>query len=249
MAPEMLHPDSAPSQDAALLSVRNLTAGYGKREAISDVTLHVGRGEIVSLLGHNGAGKTTLLKSLFGLLKATSGEVEFDGRACAGRSHSQNVRAGMSFTPAEAAVFPDLSVTGNLDLGAFTITDSAVRKDRLDKVLATFPLLRERQQQLAGTLSGGEQRMLSIGIALMSGPRLMLLDEPSLGLTPALAQRVLERIRELALFDGVSVLVVEQSVRVALRVSDRAYFLRTGKIILEEPAEVALSRGHWWDLF
>lgn len=232
-----------------LLSVRGLTAGYGKREAISDVTLHVGRGEVISLLGHNGAGKTTLLKSIFGLLRGTSGEIDFDGRSCVGHSHSDNVRAGMSFTPAEAAVFPDLSVAENLELGAFTVSDVAVREERQEKVLTTFPLLRERQSQLAGTLSGGEQRMLSLGVALMSGPQLMLLDEPSLGLTPALAQRVLERIRELATSEGVSVLVVEQSVRVALRVSDRAYFLRTGRIILEETSEVALARGHWWDLF
>ncbi len=232
-----------------LLRVTSLTAAYGKREAVCDVSIEVGRGEVVALLGHNGAGKTTLLKALFGLKSVSQGEVVFDGQVCTGRSYADNVKAGMSFTPAEAAVFRDLSVLENLELGGFTVEDAGVRRERVEKIYSTFPILEERRGQMAGTLSGGEQRMLSIGIALMSDPRLMFLDEPSLGLTPALAQKVLERIRELASVDGLSVLVVEQNVRAALRVSSRAYFLRTGRIILEEPAEVALARGHWWDLF
>lgn len=247
MALEPLLP--AAQESEPLLKVTSLSAAYGKREAVSDVSMHVGRGEVVALLGHNGAGKTTLLKALFGLMSLSHGEVCFAGHPCSGRSYSENVKAGMSFTPAEAAVFRDLSVMENLELGGFTVRDADARQDRVEKIFAMFPVLRERTTQVAGTLSGGEQRMLSIGIALMSGPKLMLLDEPSLGLTPALAQRVLEGVHELATQDGVSVLVVEQNVRAALRVSSRAYFLRTGRIILEEPAEVALERGHWWDLF
>lgn len=242
-------PHQGPGGGDVVLWLDRLSAGYGRRAVVHEVSLHVDRGEVVSLLGHNGAGKTTILKTILGIMKPTAGEVLFCSEHCSARSHSENVQAGMSFTPAEAAVFADLTVLDNLELGGFTVADATARKIRMEKIFDTFPILRDRVKQSAGTLSGGEQRMLSMGIALMSEPSLMLLDEPSLGLTPALAQRVLEMVRVLAEEDGMSVLVVEQNVRAALRVSSRAYFIRTGRIILEERADVALARSHWWDLF
>jgi branched-chain amino acid transport system ATP-binding protein len=242
-------PADAKGPGETVLSVKDVKASYGKRQVLHDVSLDIKRGEVVALLGHNGAGKTTLLKAVFGLLRPTAGSVQFQGAICSSRPYYANVEAGMSFTPSEAAVFRDLSVMENLELGGFTVRSAAERRARIPKIFEIFPVLSERTTQLAGTLSGGEQRMLSMGIALMSGPSLMLLDEPSLGLTPALAQRVLDMVRNLADREGMSVLVIEQNVRAALRVATRAYFIRSGRIILEEPADVALARGKWWDLF
>jgi branched-chain amino acid transport system ATP-binding protein len=232
-----------------LLSLEAVDAVYGKRRVLHGVTLEVRRGEIVTVLGHNGAGKTTMLKAAFGLVPVVAGRVVFDGEDATNRSNVRNVKQGMSFTPAEAPIFRDLTVAENLELGAFTVTDAAVRGARLDQVLELFPILAERRKQLAGTLSGGQQRMVSLGIALMAGPKLMLLDEPSLGIAPGLAKEIFQRIRQLAVDERLSVLLVEQNVRAALPIADRAYFMRAGEIILEEPAEQALARGHWWDLF
>lgn len=235
--------------DGRVLVVEGLSAAYGPRTVISDVNVAVRRGEIVAVLGHNGAGKTTLLKTIFGLLSPRSGRVLLGDADATNRSAAANVVSGMSFTPAEAPVFRDLSVDVNLQLGAFTVRDEGVKAERMRRVLSLFPILAERADQAAGTLSGGEQRMLALGIALMSGPTLMLLDEPSLGIAPAQVQRLLGEIKSLCETDGLSVLLVEQNVRAALRVADRAYFMRAGRVILEEPAEVALARDHWWDLF
>jgi branched-chain amino acid transport system ATP-binding protein len=231
----------------AMLAAHDLTAGYGGRRVLFDVSIRVARGEVVAVLGHNGAGKTTLLKALFGLIPLANGRVEFDGIETTGRSYTANVRAGMTFTPAEAAVFRDLTVRDNLELGAFTVSGSPT--PRLDSVLTMFPVLAERQHQLAGTLSGGEQRMLSLGIALMAEPHLMLLDEPSLGIAPALAQEIFNQIQAFSRDQGLAVVLVEQNVRAALRIADRAYFLRAGHVILEESGKQALARGKWWDLF
>jgi branched-chain amino acid transport system ATP-binding protein len=235
------------TQAIAILAAHHLSAGYGNRRVLFDVSIRVGRGEIVAVLGHNGAGKTTLLKALFGLIPLVGGRVEFDGIETTGRSYIANVRAGMTFTPAEAAVFRDLTVRDNLELGAFTVSGGAAA--RLERVLTMFPVLAERHDQLAGTLSGGEQRMLSLGIALMARPQLMLLDEPSLGIAPALAQGIFDQIQAFSRDEGLAVVLVEQNVRAALRIADRAYFLRAGHIILEESGEQALARGKWWDLF
>lgn len=235
--------------DPALLEVHGLDVAYGKRQVIFDLSIRVYPGEVVALLGHNGAGKTTLVKAIFGLLHARDGSVHFAGEDLARRSASENVRAGLSFTPAEAAVFRDLTVDDNLALGAFSVSDRNLKQKRAEKVYGLFPILGEKRRQAAGTMSGGQQRMLSIGMALMSGPRLMLLDEPSLGLAPALSQQMLEEVKRLAATEGMAVLLIEQNVRAALRVSQRVYFMRTGRILLEEPAEVALARGKWWDLF
>lgn len=238
-----------PPGDEPLLRVRDLNVAYGKRQVLAGVAINVQPGEVVALLGHNGAGKTTLLKAIFGLLPIQVGTVHFLGVDVTHQESADHVQAGLSFTPAESAVFRDLNVRDNLELGAFSVPARELRARRIEKVYELFPMLRSRQHQEAGTLSGGQQRMLSIGIALMAGPRLMLLDEPSLGLTPALSQQMLEAVKKLSTDEQLGVLLVEQNVRAALRVADRAYFMRTGRILLEEPADVALARGKWWDLF
>jgi branched-chain amino acid transport system ATP-binding protein len=239
-----------PSTDGdRILSVEGIAASYGKRRVLHELSLDVRPGEIVTVLGHNGAGKSTLLKAIFGVVPLQGGHIHFDGRDASGDSSVARVRAGMSFTPAEAPIFRDLTVAENLALGAFTVMSGAVREERLERVFGIFPMLRDRRKQIAGTMSGGQQRMISLGIALMGGPKLMLLDEPSLGIAPGLVQEMFEQIRQLSAQEGLSVLLVEQNVRAALSLADRAYFMRAGSMILEESATAALARGKWWDLF
>jgi branched-chain amino acid transport system ATP-binding protein len=252
-------PDNAPSTasqpaassngDAPLLAVRGLSAGYGPRQVVFDVDFSVGRGEIVTILGHNGAGKTTTLKSVFGLIRPLSGSVRYRDREIVGRAPVENVREGISFTPPERYVFPDLSVLNNLKLGGFTEKSEQRRRERLERIYEMFPILEERAKQLAGTMSGGQQRMVGLGIALMGDPELMLLDEPSLGLAPSLVDQLMDTVRGLADERGISVVLLEQNVAVALEHADRAYIMRSGRMILEEPAETMRDRGHWWDLF
>lgn len=235
--------------DTPLLQALEIKAGYQRRQVLYDVSVEVDPGEIVAVLGHNGAGKTTLLKSIIGFIPIFGGRIFFCGRDITGLGYTGRVRAGMSYTSAEAPVFRDLPVRDNLELGGFTVPDSQERARRMTQVFALFPILEERQSQLAGTLSGGQQRMLSLGMAIMAKPKLMLLDEPSLGLSPAIVQSIFQQIRQFAREDGMSVLLVEQNVRAALRIADRAYFMRAGDIILEEASATALARGSWWDLF
>lgn len=239
----------APLARSPLLDVGDLKSGYQRRQVLYDVSLTVGAGEIVAVLGHNGAGKTTLLKTIVGFIPLFGGRIVFDGRDYTRQRYTTRVQAGMSYTSAEAPVFRDLAVRDNLELGGFTIASGQERATLMRQVFALFPILEERQAQLAGTLSGGQQRMLSLGMAIMARPKLMLLDEPSLGLSPAIVQSIFQQIRQFAQDDGMSVLLVEQNVRAALRISDRAYFMRAGDIILEETSERALARGSWWDLF
>lgn len=234
---------------APILRVTDLKAGYQRRQVLYDVSLTVADGEIVALLGHNGAGKSTLLKTIIGFIPLFGGRIWFSGKDRTAESYTAKVRAGMTYTSAEAPVFRDLTVRDNLVLGGFTVADAAERARRMQQVFALFPILEERQAQLGGTLSGGQQRMLSLGMAIMARPKLMLLDEPSLGLSPAIVQSIFQQIRQFAVEDGMSVLLVEQNVRAALRIADRAYFMRAGDIILEEASASALARGSWWDLF
>jgi branched-chain amino acid transport system ATP-binding protein len=245
-APE---PAVSSNGDAPLLEVRGLSAGYGPRQVVFDVDFSVGKGEIVTILGHNGAGKTTTLKSVFGVIRPLSGSVIYGGREIVGRAPVENVRDGISFTPPERFVFPDLSVLNNLKLGGFTEKSEERRKRRLELIYEMFPTLKERSKQLAGTMSGGQQRMVGLGIALMGGPRLMLLDEPSLGLAPSLVNQLMDAVRKLADEQDISVILLEQNVAAALEHADRAYIMRSGRVILEEPAHTMLARGHWWDLF
>lgn len=244
MADSTTHTDSEP-----ILTLEGLEAGYGRRRVLHDVTLNVKRGEIVTILGHNGAGKTTLLKATFGMVRVRSGKVVFNDRDITNQSNVQSVKQGLSLTLAEAPVFRDLTVWENLELGAFTVRDAAVKAQRLERLLDFSPLFGQARTQVAGTLSGGQQRLLSLGIALMGGPQLMLLDEPSVGLAPVLVQGIFELIKTFSTEEGLSVLLVEQNVRAVLPIADRAYFMRAGHVILEESAEKALARGTWWDLF
>ena len=235
--------------DGALLEVQNLRAGYGPLTAVFDADLRLRRGEVVALMGHNGAGKTTTVKSIFGLVRPRGGSVRYEGRDLAGASPRQNVADGMSFTPAEAFVFADLSVRDNLRLGALSNGSPERREQRMEQVLELFPILGERASQRAGTFSGGQQRMLSIGIALMSDPRLMLLDEPSLGLSPAVVEQILHTLRRLADDEQMTVLLVEQNMKYALEVADRIVIMRSGRTQVDASADEMRRRESWWDLF
>jgi branched-chain amino acid transport system ATP-binding protein len=233
----------------ALLRVESLVTGYGAKQIVFGVSLEIGAGEIVCLMGHNGAGKTTTLKAVFGLLPVWQGRVSLEDAPIERTSSAERVRRGLALVPQERFVFGDLSVAENLDLGAFSVSDVRVARERRDKVLALLPVLAERRGQRAGTLSGGEQRMLSLGMALMMQPRVLLLDEPSLGLSPLLVERIMTTIERIAREERVTVLLVEQNVRQALSIADRVYILRTGRLILEEGAAAMAARGEWWDLF
>jgi branched-chain amino acid transport system ATP-binding protein len=232
-----------------LLEVKNLSAGYGRRIVIHDVSIHLEPSEIVALIGHNGAGKSTTLKTIFGLIRPSQGEVLYRGQDITGSAPASNVHAGISFMPQERAVFQDLTVLENLEMGAYTIRNQNNHDARLKTVYQLFPILAERGSQVAKTLSGGEQRMLSFGLALMMNPQLIMLDEPSLGLGPIFVQRLIDRIQEIREKMGVAFLLVEQNVKQALRVSDRVYVMKAGRIILEEKSATLYSQAHWWELF
>ena len=229
--------------------MEGLVTGYMRKQVTFDVSLHVDAGEIVALMGHNGAGKTTTLKGIAGLLPIWSGRILFDGEPIAHTSSAARVRRGLGLVPQERFVFADLTVAENLELGAFSVEDPASLTTQREKVLTLFPILSERRAQRAGTLSGGEQRMLSLGMALMRSPRLLLLDEPSLGLAPMLVERIMETIQEITRRERLTVLLVEQNVRHALSIAGRVYIMRTGRLILEETGPAMASRGQWWDLF
>ena len=216
----------------SLLSVRDIKASYGKVMALHGVTLSVDRGELVSLVGANGAGKTTLMKVIMGLAPAASGIIEFDGRPLLGMRTHDIAQLGIAYVPEGRGTFRELSVRENLRLGAFSRPWDAETRSDLDRVLERFPVLAERTNQTAGTLSGGEQQMLVIGRALMSRPRLMLLDEPSLGLAPLVASHIFEIITALNK-QGVAVLLVEQNARAAFKLAKRGYVIELGRTVLE----------------
>jgi branched-chain amino acid transport system ATP-binding protein len=232
-----------------LLAIDRLVTGYGRKQVTFEVTLGVEAGAIVALMGHNGAGKTTTLKAIAGLLPAWSGAITLDGRPITRAPSALRVRQGLSLVPQEHFVFADLTVAENLELGAYSVHDKERIAAQRAKVLTLLPILAERRSQLAGTLSGGEQRMLSLGMALMRQPRVMLLDEPSLGLSPLLVERIMATIQEISRRDRLTVLLVEQNVRHALAIADRVYIMRTGRVILEETGAAMAARGQWWDLF
>ena len=237
------------TQKPALLAVEDLATGYGRKQVVFGASLAVRPGEIVALIGHNGAGKTTTLKAVAGLLPVWNGRVGFDGAAIGQVSSAARVRRGLAFIPQERFVFADLTVTENLELGAFSIADRKLAAERRETILALLPVLAERKQQLAGTLSGGEQRMVSLGMALMMRPRLLLLDEPSLGLAPFLVERIMATIQDIVRREGLTVLLVEQNIHHALAIATRVYVMRTGRVILEESGTTMAARGEWWDLF
>jgi branched-chain amino acid transport system ATP-binding protein len=214
-----------------LLSVKEIKTFYGKLEAVKGVSLEVDEGEIVTLLGANGAGKTTVLKAISGLKLPTSGEVWFSGQRIDRSQATQIVRMGISHILEGQRVFRDMTVESNLTLGAFVRNDREGIKADLQEVYRHFPILKERKRQNAGSLSGGEQQMLAISRALMSKPRLLLMDEPSIGLSPLMVNEIASIIRTINK-QGISVLIVEQNAAIALRLADRGYVMETGKLVL-----------------
>jgi branched-chain amino acid transport system ATP-binding protein len=223
---------------SAVLEVRDLTVSYGAIQALKGVSLSLSEGEIVTLIGANGAGKTTTLRAIMGLVPSTGGEVRYQGEPTRSTPTHRLVRKGLVLVPEGRIVFANLSVQENLEMGAYARRDRGVAAD-YEKVYALFPRLKERIKQTAGTLSGGEQQMLAIGRAMMSKPRVLLLDEPSLGLAPIVVHAIFEAIEEIHRA-GTPVLLVEQNANAALRHSKRAYVLETGRVALEgTSAEVA----------
>lgn len=219
-----------------MLELKNLTVQYGAITALQDVSLRLDRGEIVTLIGGNGAGKTTTLRAVSGLLKPRTGSIWYEGHDITGRPPHKLVAQGLAHCPEGRMVFANLTVLENLRMGAYLQHDRRVIEKELEFVRSLFPRLRERESQLAGTLSGGEQQMLAIGRALMSQPRCLLLDEPSLGIAPLLTQTIFEKITELNRLRGLSILLVEQNANLALAVSHRAYVIECGRILLSGPA-------------
>ena len=220
----------------ALLKVSNLEVSYGVIRAIKGISFEVKEGEIIALIGANGAGKTTILNTITGLVPAKSGTVEFDGKNITKTAAHKIVRMGMAHVPEGRRIFQNLTVYDNLKLGAFTRDDKKEFKENLERVYASFPRLEERKNQIAGTLSGGEQQMLAIGRGLMSNPKLMLLDEPSMGLSPIFVAEIFEIIQTINK-NGTTVLLVEQNAKKSLSISNRAYVLETGKITIADTSE------------
>ncbi len=226
-----------------MLVLKNVDVFYGRVHAIRRVSLHVNQGEIVALIGGNGAGKTTLLTTISGLLRAKGGSLAFEGREITRERPERIVAAGISQVPERRLVFKPMSVEDNLLLGAYhrysLKNKAAIRKD-IQGIYEMFPVLGQRKDQPAGNLSGGEQQMLAIGRALMAKPRMLLLDEPGMGLAPALSQMIFRHVAELRDAFGLTVLLVEQNAKSALKIADRGYVLETGRIILQGPSEELL---------
>ena len=222
-----------------MLDIKNLSVSYGAIDAVKDISLHVDDGEIFSLIGANGAGKTTTLHAITGLVPAKSGSVMFNGRDLLKERNHSIVTYGMAHIPEGRHVFTRMSVQENLEMGAFSLKDNSKMADDLDMVFGLFPRLKERRRQLAGTLSGGEQQMVAMGRALMSHPNTVLMDEPSMGLSPKLVKEIFDIIGKLHA-EGITVLLVEQNAKMALSIADRAYVLETGSITMQGNAKELL---------
>jgi branched-chain amino acid transport system ATP-binding protein len=218
-----------------MLTLKSLQAGYGRLPVLKGISLHVRAGEVVTLIGGNGAGKSTTLRAISGLLPVWRGSLEFGGRDLARLAPEKIVSLGLALVPEGRRVFATLSVNANLELGAFHRADKKQVRQDLDEVKERFPILRERGHQPAGTLSGGEQQILAIGRALMARPKLLMLDEPSMGLAPRMVAQVYGILKELKAA-GTTILLVEQNARAALKLADRGYVIETGRIILQGPA-------------
>ena len=215
-----------------MLELKNLSSGYGAIEALKSINIRIEQSEIVTLIGANGAGKSTTLRNITGLVAATAGDILFEGRRLNGVPTHQIAAMGISMVPEGRAIFANLTVAENLDMGAYLQTNKKQIAKELDRIYTLFPRLKERRKQLGGTLSGGEQQMLAIGRALMSCPRLLLLDEPSLGLAPLLVHTIFAAIDEINK-EGATILLVEQNANAALKHSHRGYVLETGTIVME----------------
>lgn len=223
-----------------MLKVEDINVYYGNIQALRGVTLEINQGEIVTLIGANGAGKSTLLKTISGLLKPKTGQVLYEGKSIGGKQAQTIVKQGISHVPEGRRVFANMTVQENLELGAFLRKDKAGIKEDMERVYVLFPRLLERLKQQAGTLSGGEQQMLAMGRALMARPKLLLLDEPSMGLAPLLVKTIFRIIEEINA-TGTTILLVEQNANLALSIADRAYVVETGRIVLAGTAEELTS--------
>jgi len=225
---------------APLLELKELQVAYGGIQAVKGIDLHVDEGELVCLIGANGAGKTTTLKGITGLQPIKSGKIHYAGEDITGKPAFQLVRKGLSMVPEGRGVFGALTIEENLAMGAYARNDRAAIKDDIERVFGLFPRLKERRKQTAGTLSGGEQQMLAMGRALMSRPKLLLLDEPSMGLAPLMVQKVFETVMAVSK-EGVTILLIEQNAKLALEVSSRGYVMESGEITLQGKAKQLLS--------
>ena len=226
-----------------MLQVRDLHAGYGKSEVLRGISFDVQRGEIVTIVGANGAGKTTTLRALCGIVRATGGHIEFDGVPLNTRQPHEIVELGITMIPEGRQLFPFLTVEENLRMGSFKKTARDVYAQRLEEVLALFPKVQERLKQLAVSLSGGEQQMVAIARGMMAGPRLLIFDEPSLGLSPLLVEQMFEIVRKVA-DQGTTVLLVEQNVFHTLQLADRGYVLENGEVVLSGTGKDLLVNPH-----
>lgn len=224
----------------SMLEVKDLEVYYGVIQAIKGISFHVEEGEVIALIGANGAGKTTTLQTITGMLNAQAGSIQFEGTELTKIPGHKIVSMGMAHVPEGRRVFAQLSVLENLKLGAYTRKDKTEIEESLKRIYKSFPRLEERKNQLAGTLSGGEQQMLAMGRALMSKPRIVLMDEPSMGLSPIFVEEIFNIIKEISA-EGTTVLLVEQNAKKALSIADRAYVLETGKIVLEGDAKDLLN--------
>jgi branched-chain amino acid transport system ATP-binding protein len=224
-----------------MLKLKDVHGHYGQIHALKGVTLEVKEGSICCLIGANGAGKSTTLMSISGIQRVTSGEIEFQGKPIHGLAPEQIVRRGIVQVPEGRRIFPLLTVQENLTLGAYLRRDKGEVNDKLEQAFALFPILEERSKQVGGTLSGGEQQMLAIARALMSTPRLLLLDEPSLGLAPLIVEHIMAIIRRIRKQQGVTILLVEQNAQAALELADYGYVIETGRVVLQDGAQALLE--------
>ncbi len=222
----------AEDRSSMLMKIEGLTVAYGAIRALDDVVLQVMPGEILSVIGANGAGKSTLLKTITGIIKPLAGTIMFNGIAIQGVRPDKVVRLGITMVPEGRRIFPDLSVRENLELGGYAISDHVLKGELFDLIMTTFPRIKERLKQHAGTLSGGEQQMLAMGRALMGNPKLLLLDEPSMGLSPIITREIFSLIRLINVEKGISMILVEQNAHMALEHSERTYVLENGRITL-----------------
>jgi branched-chain amino acid transport system ATP-binding protein len=234
---------------ACLLRIDSLSAGYGKATVVREVSLQLDVGEIVAMVGHNGAGKSTILKAIIGLIPVRGGAIWFEGQDVTSNGPARKVRAGICLVPQTGNTFPDMSIAENLEMSMrVTQPDSSRRASTLSRVYDLFPALKDRTRQKAKSLSGGQRQMLAIGLALAKEPRLLLLDEPSLGLAPVMVSRVFDSIVEINRAFGTTVLVVEQNVHEAFRIAKRAYIIHSGTVLASDSSEALLNRDDLFEL-
>jgi branched-chain amino acid transport system ATP-binding protein len=227
-----------------MLQIDGIDVYYGDVQVLKQVSLDVQDKELVAVIGANGAGKTTLLKTISGLLKPRAGTITFEGTRISGVEAHKMVNRGIIQIPEGRLLFPDMTVRENLEMGAFLVKDKAVMEERMETVFKMFPVLQERQKQLAGTMSGGEQQMLAVGRGLMAGPKVMMFDEPSLGLSPKLVKQIFDLVLQINKELGVTVLLVEQNVQLSCQISDRAFVIENGEVVLSGAGSDMLQNEH-----